>query len=142
MSDWLDPSSGSSHVVFQAVTLPLIALLFLRSVIRFFRRGRSRVGALAAALIWFAAGVAILRPGVTNRLAEFLGIGRGADLLLYLLAIAFLVTSFYFYQKYHRLESDLTLVVRRLALEEGEQRWRQEERRSVERQQEPGGRPD
>jgi hypothetical protein len=133
MNDWFDPTTGSSHLVFQLVTLPVVAFFFLRSFVRIFRRSRSRVAAVAGVVIWLAAGVAILRPDVTNRLAELLGVGRGADLLLYLLAIAFLASAFYFYQKYHRLESDLTLVVRRLALDEGEKRWAEQERPAAER---------
>ena len=121
MNEWFDPTSSSSHLVFQLVTLPLVTLLFLRCVYRVIRRSRSRVGSFAGAVIWLAAGVAILRPEVTNELAELLGIGRGADLLLYLLAIAFLASVFYFYQKAHRLESDLTRVVRRLAIQEGQE---------------------
>jgi len=136
MNEWFDPASRSSHLVFQLVTLPLVTLLFLRCVYRVIRRHRSRVGALAGAVIWLAAGIAILRPEVTNELAGILGIGRGADLLLYLLAFAFLASVFYFYQKYHRLESDLTRVVRRLAVQEGEERWPTEER-SEERREGP-----
>lgn len=128
MNEWFDPSTSSSHLVFQLVTVPLVTLLFLRCVYRVIRRSRSRVGSLAGALIWFTAGVAILRPEVTNEAAELLGIGRGADLLLYLLAIAFLAAVFYFYQKAHRLESDLTRVVRRLALQEGRESWPARER--------------
>jgi len=123
MIDWFDPSASSSHIVFQLVAVPLVTLLFLRCAYRVVRRDRSRWGAFVGAVIWFAAGVAILRPEVTNELAELLGIGRGADLLLYLLAIAFLASSFYFYQKSHRLESDLTRVVRRLAVREATDRW-------------------
>ena len=107
-----------------------MTLLFLRCVYRVIRRSRSRVGSFAGALIWLAAGIAILRPEVTNELAELLGIGRGADLLLYLLAIVFLASVFYFYQKYHRLQSDLTKVVRRLAGQEGEERWPRDEGRA------------
>ena len=123
MNEWFDPSSGSSHVVFQLVAVPLVALLFLRSAYRVVRRERSRWGSFVGAVIWFSAGVAIVRPEVTNELAALLGIGRGADLLLYLLAISFLASSFYFYQKYHRLESDLTRVVRHLAVREATDRW-------------------
>ena len=46
-----------------------------------------------------------------------LGIGRGADLVIYLVAIAFLVSVFYFYHKYRQLSSELTEVVRSIALE-------------------------
>lgn len=128
MNEWLNPTASSSHLVFQLITLPLVALLFVRCVYRLIRSSRSKVGSFAGAVIWFTAGVAILRPEVTNELAELLGIGRGADLLLYLLAITFLASVFYFYQKSHRLESDLTRVVRRLAVQEGTKRWPMEGR--------------
>ena len=75
------------------------------------------------------APLAIGRPQWTNDLARALGIGRGADLVLYGVALAFLAACFYFYQKTRRLEADLTGVVRHLALrEERETRERSERR--------------
>lgn len=52
---------------------------------------------LAVAMI-----VAVLLPEVTNEIAHFVGVGRGADLLLYLLTLAFIIyvlNNYMFQQK-------------------------------------------
>ncbi|NNG16928.1 MAG: DUF2304 domain-containing protein [Gemmatimonadales bacterium] len=103
-------------IVFQLIAVPLAALLFLRSAVKFLRgKGHRWVAALTAA-IWLAAGITILQPEVTNTVARLLGIGRGADLVLYVLALSFLVALVYFYHKVRRLNSDLTEIVRTLAI--------------------------
>jgi len=69
---------------------------------------------LAAAVIWFLSALFILRPELTMRVARVLGIGRGADLLLYIFAIFFITTSLYFYGRFRFIESQLTKIVRHL----------------------------
>jgi len=102
---------------FQWIGLPLVAALFIRSAVRLLRGERPRFTILLGLVIWLAAAVAIYRPAITTEVARFLGIGRGADLLIYLVAIAFLVSVFYFYRKYRQLSSELTQVVRSIALD-------------------------
>jgi hypothetical protein len=109
-------------IVFQLIAVPLAALLFIRSAVRFLRGDGHRWVAALSAAIWLAAGIAILRPEVTNTVARFLGIGRGADLVLYVLALSFLVSLVYFYHKYRQLNSDLTEIVRSLAIRDAEER--------------------
>jgi len=103
-------------LVFQLVALPLAVLLFLWGAVRFFLGDRPRWIALSRPLLWLAAAVAVWRPDLTTRVAQFLGIGRGADLLLYALALAFLAALFYFYRKSRQLEGDITRLVRHIAL--------------------------
>jgi hypothetical protein len=55
-------------------------------------------------------------PTATVVLAKWLGIGRGADLVLYAATVAGLGVSLYFYGRYRRLEELLTGVIRREAL--------------------------
>jgi hypothetical protein len=69
-------------------------------------------------LIWSAAALAIAFPGAVQQLAGFLGIGRGADVVLYLFVLVFLGTSFFLYARCRRLEQRLTLLVRHIALRE------------------------
>ena len=76
-----------------------------------------------SAASWLAAGITILQPEVTNTVARFLGIGRGADLVLYVVSLSFLVSLVYFYHKYRQLNSDLTEIVRSLAIQDAEERW-------------------
>lgn len=106
--------------LFQLITLPILALLTLGSIVRLARGGHRRDVTLLSILIWLAAAAAIIRPSVTADIAHALGIGRGADLVFYLVAIAFLASVFYFYHQVVVLRSEVTALVRILALQEAE----------------------
>jgi hypothetical protein len=103
-------------IVFQLIAVPIVVLLLLRSAIRAVRGDRPRWTALLGIVVWAAAGTAILAPDLTNRVAGWLGIGRGADLLIYVVALSFAVVAFYFYQRFRKLESQITEIVRELAI--------------------------
>lgn len=108
---------------FQLVAIPLVALLFLRSAAKFVRgNGPRRVAGLTA-ILWLAAGVTIFQPEVTNRFARFVGIGRGADLVLYLVTLSFLASLVYFYHKFRTLNSNVTEIVRFLAIQKVDTQW-------------------
>lgn len=67
-------------------------------------------------IVWLAAAGAIVRPNLVTAVARGVGIQRGADLVLYLFVIAFLVTSLYFYSRYLRLQTQIIQLARGLAL--------------------------
>jgi hypothetical protein len=68
-------------------------------------------------LVWISAGVATIWPRSTVLVARSLGIGRGADLILYCSVFAMLIGFFYIYVRFRRLDRALTLLVRQLAIE-------------------------
>ena len=74
-----------------------------------------RVG-FAWAMLWIAAAVAIARPELTAMVARALGIGRGTDLVLYVAILAMVFGFFAVYVRLRRVESDLTKIVRELAI--------------------------
>jgi hypothetical protein len=67
-------------------------------------------------MVWFAAIVAVVNPTQVTRLANLLGIGRGADIILYGLTLAFLAVSFFFYAQQIRLRRELSKLAGHLAL--------------------------
>ena len=79
------------------------------------RRIAPRVG-FAWGLLWIAAAVAIARPELTATIAQALGIGRGTDLVLYVAILAMVFGFFAVYVRMRRIESDLTKIVRELAI--------------------------
>ena len=103
---------------FQIAAMSLVGLLFLGSVFVAVRRQASRRVALPWALVWLAAGCAIAWPESTRYIARTLGIGRGADLVLYCFALVTMIGFFMVYVRIRRLESHLTTIVRQLALDE------------------------
>ena len=85
-------------------------------VVRFRRTQRPGWVSLMAVTLGAIGAVTIFDPELTTRIARRLGIARGADLLIYLVALAFLGSWFYFYQKLRTLSNALTAVVRELAI--------------------------
>lgn len=71
-------------------------------------------------LVAFAisAALSIFFPAVLTSVAQFLGIGRGTDLVLYALIVSFLVFMATTYQRFRQLESSVTKLARRVALDE------------------------
>ncbi|WP_432502317.1 DUF2304 domain-containing protein [Kineococcus arenarius] len=62
----------------------------------------------------------ILAPGAVTAVAQALGVGRGTDLLLYGLVVAFLGVLVSSYRHRRSMEERLTQLTRRLALDEAE----------------------
>jgi hypothetical protein len=70
-------------------------------------------------LVVVAGGILfVFRPEVTNSIAHFLGVGRGADLFLYLSISAGSVVLFRFYLRIRSLELRNVEVIRQLALQQ------------------------
>jgi hypothetical protein len=70
---------------------------------------------LLVGLVVFAI-VVVLQPGIADGLANILGVGRGADLLLYSVTVAFLFVSLNGYLKFLEMESRFAALVRAVAL--------------------------
>ncbi len=64
--------------------------------------------------------VSIFLPDVLTRLANFVGIGRGTDLVLYGLVVTFLVYMATTHQRFKQTESMITRLARRIAIDEAE----------------------
>jgi hypothetical protein len=62
--------------------------------------------------------VSVLVPDITTHVAHAIGVGRGADLVLYLLFIVVLGFMATTYRRFRDMERQLTLLTRRLALDE------------------------
>lgn len=71
-------------------------------------------------LVLFAclAALSIFFPGVLSHVARFFGIGRGTDLVLYGLIVSFLVFMATTYQRFRHMETTMTKLSRRVALDE------------------------
>ena len=103
--------------LFQWIFGTLCALVALRYLVRLARGNGSRLAGMFWGLLWAGAAVTIFRPGVTGELAALFGIGRGADLVMYLAVLAGIVVTRYFYSRTRRLENLVTQLVREEAIE-------------------------
>lgn len=92
------------------------ALVLMEVVLQLTGRTRRIISSLRAS-VWLLALFLILVPSATNRVAEILSIGRGADVVLYLTVITFLLSFFYLLHAVESQREQITLLVRRIALQ-------------------------
>lgn len=74
-----------------------------------------RVAVLLGALV---AALSVVFPDAWNAIADFVGVGRGTDLLLYGLIVAFLLYMVTTYRRFRDMEQQITLLARRIAVDE------------------------
>lgn len=94
----------------------LVAGLMVALVYALAQRQRSRWVAGAIGLASVAGIVLVLHPEQANQLARAVGVGRGADLILYCWIVISLVASLNLHLRIQRLQGDLTVLARELAL--------------------------
>ena len=71
----------------------------------------------AAGLLVVVAGIiAVLWPALTTSVANAVGVARGTDLVLYALVTVFAYSALATSQRIHRLQHDITVLTRELAL--------------------------
>ena len=102
-------------VLIQVLLIAVVVLV----VARLFRSRRARAQAIRRiGLVVFAAFAAgsILFPDVWSRIARVVGVGRGTDLVLYALVVAFLSFTVTTYLRFRDLETNYTRLARRIAL--------------------------
>ncbi|RCW38511.1 hypothetical protein DFQ14_12113 [Halopolyspora algeriensis] len=91
----------------------LLLVLFLR------HHGTSRTAAwvkVGFVLFVVFSVFAVLRPDTVSVLAQFLGVGRGTDLLIYVIAVGFAFTSINTYLRFKELEGRYAQLARAIAL--------------------------
>ncbi|NUU31091.1 DUF2304 domain-containing protein [Arthrobacter sp. C9C5] len=71
----------------------------------------------------FVAALSIFFPELLTVLARALGIGRGTDLVLYGLVVSFMVFMATTYQRFRHMETTLTQLSRRIAIDETPRPW-------------------
>jgi hypothetical protein len=108
------------------VNQPLIKLVLLAAIAvvgLFALRGSTRAmhrvlwrGYVVAILV--AAGLGVLFPGALTWIAHKLGVGRGADLLLYVLVVTFMLVSVILFRRLAALERKYVVLSRALAIQE------------------------
>lgn len=116
-------TSFQTMTPFQLCTLGILGVMLLWEIVRLLTGRALRRPALVRCLVWLAAGISIAKPKLLQSMATAVGIQRGTDLVVYLLALTFLATTFYMYSRYVRIQRQVVDLVRELAiLQAGEKR--------------------
>jgi small membrane protein len=99
----------------------LIRILLLAglSAIGFFiflRRNRLPLHIMTVFLLLGAGAVAVVVPNVTDDVAHFVGVGRGADLVTYIAIVAVMFVLLHYYSKFVELQAKMTELTRQIAI--------------------------
>jgi hypothetical protein len=102
------------------IQLLLIVVVILTAVRLLRDRGARTQAVRRLGLMLFAAVAiwSILFPSVWNHFAKLVGVGRGTDMVLYALVVAFLSFTLTTYVRFREFETRYTKLARRLALDE------------------------
>ena len=107
----------SSRIIIQVlliVAISVIGWMMLRAPSGARHQAGRRIVTLTFVIF---AIVSIAVPAVISRIAHFVGVGRGTDLLLYVLVIAFLLQILSSFRRNAALERQITRLARRIALD-------------------------
>lgn len=86
----------------------------------FLRRNRLPLHIMTVFLLLGAGAVAVVVPDITNRVAHFVGVGRGADLVMYLAIVAVMFVLLHYYSKFVELQAKMTELTRQIAIMKAE----------------------
>lgn len=105
--------------------LPIIATIFLViATLKVWNKYRDRTFSLRESVLWtvlwLAVGIVFWQPEITSRLAEFFGIGRGADLIVYIAIIVIVYLLFRLFVHVDKMDRQITKLVRTMALRDEE----------------------
>ena len=103
--------------VFQWLSVSVLGILLMWELAGMRRAAGPRTFRVFRCVIWLGTSISIARPNLVQKVAEVIGIGRGADVVLYGFVLAFLGVSFFFYSRYLRLQRQITELSRQLALQ-------------------------
>jgi hypothetical protein len=105
------------------IIIVLFALFALsRAFLRFKDNRLSKNEFLFWTAIWLAVIVISFIPNLTTQISNFLGIGRGIDLIVYISVIVMFYLIFRLYVKLESVEKEVTLLVRKFALDTKEKK--------------------
>jgi hypothetical protein len=105
------------------IRIVMLSALAAIGYLGFVRRNRLPVNIMLVFVILAIAGVAVLFPERTDVVANWIGVGRGADLIGYLVQVLLLFVSLHFYTKFVDVQRHLTQLTRELAILRGEREW-------------------
>ncbi|MFD2646380.1 DUF2304 family protein [Devosia albogilva] len=101
-------------MIIQLLLCVALALIFIYAVSQ---RRRAFLPALSMAAVALAGGVLVLLPQLANDIAHVVGVGRGADLVLYCLAVLTLAAVLNIHLRLRSDREVVTELARRLAIQ-------------------------
>ena len=82
----------------------------------FLRRNKMPFHIVTVFALLIVGAVAVIDPSTTNDVALFVGVGRGADLVMYVSIIAIFFVLVHYYTKFVEMQRNLTQLAREMAI--------------------------
>lgn len=98
------------------IRIVLLAALVAIGWFVFLKRNRLPFHIVIVMGMLFTGGAAVIFPEQTDVVANFVGVGRGVDLITYVIEVTVLFVLIHYYTKFVELQRQLTDVVRELAI--------------------------
>ena len=93
------------------------ALFVITKVILSFKEGKiSLNGLIFWSTLWIIISITVLLPQTTVFFAKILGIGRGADVAIYLSIILIFYLIFRIFIRLEKIETNITKIIREIAI--------------------------
>lgn len=98
------------------IRIVLLSALAAIGYFGFLRRNRLPVNIIVVLAILAIAAAAVLFPSYTDDIAQWMGVGAGKDLIVYLVQVLLLFVSVHFYTKSVDHQRQLAQLVREIAI--------------------------
>jgi hypothetical protein len=98
------------------IRIIMLSALAAIGYLGFVRRNRLPFNIMLVFAILVVGGVAVVFAERTDVIANWIGVGRGADLIGYLVQVLLLFMALHFYTKFVDVQRQLTQIVRELAI--------------------------
>ncbi|MDA8744736.1 DUF2304 domain-containing protein [Rubripirellula amarantea] len=98
--------------IFQWIVLPCLAVIVVLDVRGLAQRRGNVVPRVIRILAWCAAFLLIVNPPLTSKISQFVGIGRGTDLVVYVFMLVAPVVWFRIQTQTHSLQRQIIRLAR------------------------------
>ena len=98
------------------IRILMLAGLAAIAYLVFLRRNRLPIHIVTVFVILGAGAIAVLFPERTDIVANYVGVGRGVDLITYLFEVAAIFILIHYYTKFVELQRQLTTLTREMAM--------------------------
>ncbi len=105
-------------MLIQAIIIIVVVLIISRIFLQFKSKKINLRELVFWTVLWLLLVVVVLLPQTVNLLADYMGVGRGVDVVIYLSIIVLFYIIFRIFARLEKLERDITKIVRHLALKD------------------------
>ena len=104
--------------LFQVLVVVFVLFVVSRAVLRLKDNEITMGEFIFWILMWGIIAFVVFVPSVTSDISKVLGIGRGADFIIYISLLLLFYLVFRTYVKIEKVEQDITTIVREMSLRE------------------------